>query len=76
MAAARPTQCSAKGCRRDASYAIVWRNPRIHAEDRHKTWLACDEHRTTLSDFLSLRGFPMHVVPIDELDPADRPSAP
>lgn len=67
-APAQRTQCSSKGCRRDASYAVIWRNPRIHAEARHKTWLACDEHRSTLSDFLSLRGFPIRVVPIDEVD--------
>jgi len=69
---AQPTQCSSRGCRRDASYAVVWRNPRIHAEDRRKVWLACAEHRSTLSEFLSLRGFPMRVVPIDEVDTVDR----
>ncbi|NNG41082.1 hypothetical protein HJ588_17625 [Flexivirga sp. ID2601S] len=60
-------QCSAKGCRRDAAYAILWRNPKIHDEDRRKTWLACEEHRASLSDFLSLRAFPMEVVPIAEV---------
>lgn len=63
----QPTQCSAKGCRRDASYALEWRNPKIHAEDRHKTWLACEEHRTTLAEFLSLRGFPLEIKEISEL---------
>ncbi len=67
----QPTQCSAKGCRRDASYALVWRNPKIHDEDRHKTWLACDEHRATLSEFLSFRGFPLEIKPIDELPPSE-----
>lgn len=63
----QPTQCSAKGCRREASYALVWRNPKIHAEDRHKIWLACDEHRTPLSEFLSFRRFPLEIKAIDEL---------
>lgn len=64
-----PTQCSAKGCRRDATYAILWRNPKIHTEDRRKTWLACDEHRVTLSEFLSMRSFPLEVVPVEDLSP-------
>lgn len=53
--------CSAKGCRRRAIWAINWRNPRIHTAERRKTWLACDEHRGTLEEFLSLRGFPLEV---------------
>ena len=41
---AQRRQCSAKGCRHEATYALVWRNPRIHDGDRRKTWLACEEH--------------------------------
>lgn len=49
--------CSAKGCRRPAQWALVWNNPKLHTVERRKTWLACDEHRTTLGDFLAVRGF-------------------
>jgi hypothetical protein len=49
--------CSAKGCRRVAAYQLVWNNPKLHAADRRKTWLACAEHRESLADFLDRRGF-------------------
>ena len=54
-------RCSAKGCVRPAVYALLWRNPKIHSEDRTKQWLACEEHRDTLSDFLARRDFPLRV---------------
>ena len=54
-------RCSAKGCQRPAVYALLWRNPKIHREDRTKQWLACEEHRDTLSDFLARRDFPLRV---------------
>lgn len=60
--------CSAKACRLEPSWALQWRNPRIHTDGRHKTWLACDDHRVTLSEFLALRSFPLEVVPVTELD--------
>ena len=49
--------CSARGCRASASYALVWNNPKVHAPEREKTWVACEEHRQSLADFLDLRGF-------------------
>ncbi|WP_375433215.1 acetone carboxylase [uncultured Friedmanniella sp.] len=49
--------CSAKGCRTDATTDLQWNNPTIHTADRRKHWLACDEHRGSLSSFLSARGF-------------------
>jgi hypothetical protein len=49
--------CSAKGCRAAASYAVVWNNPKIHPPEREKTWVACEEHRQSLADFLDARGF-------------------
>ena len=49
--------CSAKGCRNAASYVLVWNNPSLHTPDREKTWVACDEHRESLSAFLDRRGF-------------------
>jgi hypothetical protein len=49
--------CSAKGCRAPARWALRWNNPRLHEPQRRKTWLACDAHRDSLSDFLGARGF-------------------
>jgi hypothetical protein len=46
-----------------ASWQLRWRNPRIHAEDRQKIWLACDEHREYLTEFLRAREFPVAVAP-------------
>jgi hypothetical protein len=59
--------CSAKGCRADAAYGLMWNNPKLHAPDRLKTWLACEEHRVSLSYFLSVRGFLKDTVPVSEL---------
>ncbi|MCE1178680.1 MAG: hypothetical protein LWW86_06560 [Micrococcales bacterium] len=63
-------ECSAKRCRAEAAYALLWRNPRIHGETRRKVWLACEEHREQLTGFLSVRGFPLEVVPVSGI-PAD-----
>jgi hypothetical protein len=52
-----PLVCSARGCRAPATWSLRWNNPRLHTPDRRKTWLACDEHRERLSEFLSVRGF-------------------
>lgn len=49
--------CSAKGCRAAAVFDVQWNNPTIHTPDRRKHWLACAEHRDSLSAFLSARGF-------------------
>ena len=56
--------CSAKGCRRPAGWVLLWNNPRLHDPDRRKRWLACDEHRETLGDFLRARGFLRDVEPL------------
>ncbi|TPW70959.1 hypothetical protein [Schumannella sp. 10F1B-5-1] len=61
----RPT-CSSAACRAAASWRVNWRNPRIHTADRVKVWLACDEHRSSLSDYLATRGFPVLVSALDE----------
>ncbi|WP_395691881.1 acetone carboxylase [Nocardioides sp.] len=55
-------ECSAKGCRRPAAWELLWNNPRLHTPERRKTWLACDEHRQQLSDFLAARQFLKDVV--------------
>jgi len=54
-------ECSRAGCRATAVWRIDWRNPRIHPEERRKTWVACDEHRDYLRDFLAARSFPVEV---------------
>lgn len=59
--------CSAKGCRTPAVWALRWNNPKLHPPERRKTWLACDEHRETLGDFLSVRGFLRETVPASTL---------
>lgn len=57
-------QCSRAGCRAPAAWRIEWRNPKIHAADRRKTWVACDEHRDFLHDYLAARDFPVSVSPL------------
>jgi hypothetical protein len=64
---AGPTICSARGCRAEAAYGLLWNNPKQHTPDRRKTWLACEEHRESLSSFLSVRGFLKDSVPVSEL---------
>jgi len=56
--------CSRAGCRASARWRIDWRNPRIHAADRRKTWVACDEHVAYLREFLAARDFPVEVAPL------------
>lgn len=57
-------QCSRAGCRSTAAWRIDWRNPRIHSEERRKTWVACDEHVDYLREFLAARDFPLEVAPL------------
>lgn len=57
-------QCSAKGCRSEAMWAVIWNNPRLHTPDREKQWVACGDHRESLSTFLDVRGFLRRVDPM------------
>lgn len=57
-----PSICSARGCQAPARWELRWNNPRIHQESRRKTWLACDEHRESLAEFLARRQFLREVV--------------
>ncbi len=59
--------CSARRCRAHAVWALRWNNPRLHTPERRKTWVACDEHRNHLTEFLSLRGFLRDTVPLEAL---------
>ncbi|WP_372729107.1 acetone carboxylase [Nocardioides sp.] len=62
MTETEPDWCSAKGCRSAATWALLWNNPKLHTPERRKTWLACDEHREQLSDFLAARTLLKEVV--------------
>ena len=59
-------RCARSGCTDDAIWAVVWRNPRIHAEDRRKIWTACEAHVGFLSEYLRARDFPVTVEPLEE----------
>jgi hypothetical protein len=59
-----PPLCSARGCRARASWVLLWNNPRLHTADRRKEWLACDEHRVSLGEFLDVRGFLRETQPL------------
>lgn len=56
--------CSRKGCRAPASWQLSWNNPKLHEPDRRKIWLACDEHRGYLADFLAARDFLRDTTPV------------
>jgi hypothetical protein len=68
--------CSARGCRRVGEWALRWNNPRLHAPERRKTWVACVEHREQLASFLAGRGFLRETVPSGDLPPGDTPPSP
>ena len=59
--------CSAKGCAQHATWVLRWNNPKLHPPERRKTWLACDLHRDTLGEFLSVRGFLRETEPASTL---------
>jgi hypothetical protein len=59
-----PLTCSAKGCTATARWSLQWNNPRLHPPERRKSWLACEQHRTTLGEFLGARGFLREVEPV------------
>jgi hypothetical protein len=68
--------CSAKGCPAPAVWGLLWNNPKLHTPQRRKVWLACDEHRGHLEEFLGRRDFWKQTVPVAELerfDPDARP---
>lgn len=73
--------CSRAKCSSDAEWNVNWRNPKIHGPERVKVWLACDEHRKFLSEYLKARDFPVLVTPLAEKvdsvpDSAERPDVP
>ena len=60
-----PSPCQGKGCPNPASWDLLWNNPKLHTPERRKIWRACDDHRPSLSDFLTARGFLKDVQPHD-----------
>ncbi|MGW8380554.1 hypothetical protein [Streptomyces sp. ODS28] len=65
--------CSAKGCRASAVWVLAWNNPKLHTPDRRKTWLACEEHREHLAQFLNMRGFLKETVGLEEWERRETP---
>jgi len=63
--------CSARRCGADATWGLLWNNPRLHTPERRKAWLACDDHREHLAEYLGVRSFLRDVVPVSELPEAD-----
>jgi hypothetical protein len=62
--------CSARGCRAEATWGLLWNNPRLHTPERRKVWLACDAHRGHLEQFLGVRSFLRSTVPVSQVDVA------
>lgn len=63
--------CSARGCRAEATWGVLWNNPRLHTPVRRKVWLACDEHREHLEEYLRVRAFWKETVPVADLPRID-----
>jgi hypothetical protein len=59
--------CSARGCSAPAEWGLRWNNPKVHAPDRRKVWLACSDHRGHLERYLSRGSFLIDTVPVSEL---------
>lgn len=59
--------CSARSCRTEAAWGLLWNNPKLHTPQRRKVWLACDQHREHLTQYLGVRGFLKDVVPARDL---------
>jgi len=81
LLAARPDAvedplCSARGCRAEAGWGLLWNNPRLHTPERRKVWLACDAHREHLEQFLGARSFLRATVPVADLDVSAPPAGP
>ena len=61
--------CSSRGCQNPAQWTLLWNNPKLHTADRRKSWLACEEHRVSLSSFLGARGLLREVERVECSDP-------
>ena len=74
QASGEPPVCSRKGCRLNASWQLLWNNPRIHTPERRKTWLACSEHRGWLEEYLRTRDLWKQTLPLHGPAAADTES--
>lgn len=61
-------QCARAGCTESATWQVRWRNPKLHAADRVKIWLACSDHREYLSEFVNARGFLIETVAFEGVE--------
>lgn len=61
----RELVCSQRGCEEPAAWAITWSNPALPF-GREKNWLACEDHRETLENYLGYRKFPQTTRPLQE----------
>jgi len=62
---AAAAMCSRKACRAEATWQLLWNNPKIHTPERRKIWVACAEHRDWLEDYLQVRGLWKETVAMD-----------
>jgi hypothetical protein len=65
--------CSARGCSATAAWGLLWNNPKLHTPERRKVWLACDDHREPLSQYLGARDFLRDVIPASTLEQTAAP---
>lgn len=77
VAAAEPPAagCSAKGCRARGEWVLAWNNPKLHPPERRKAWVACEQHREHLTQFLAARGLMRDVVALEEWSGEQLPGA-
>jgi hypothetical protein len=73
VASTLDVQCSARRCKAAAAFQLKWNNPRIHAPEARKTWLACVDHKDSLGDFLRARRFLREVEPFPGDPPGEEP---
>lgn len=64
-------RCSARGCRSGATWGLRWNNPKLHTPERRRVWLACDQHRSSLEEYLGARGFHRDTVAVGDLQESD-----
>lgn len=59
-------KCSRSGCQQAAAVKLLWNNPKVHAPERRKVWLACVEHQEWLTTYLTERNFFKESQPIEQ----------
>ena len=48
---------------RRQNFRLLWNNPKVHAPERRKIWLACSEHVGWLENYLREREFWKQTLP-------------